>query len=103
MDAKVTAKVRLTTSIRQGSPCLQSEARLKHVPILHPKVGEENAIEGVRTEVEAVAAVLSGVKVVRSPDHRAVLSNNKKKRTEKNSQITATPTYTWYVVSVVPS
>ena len=60
----------------QEKDYLQTEARLKHVPILHPQVAEEDGIEGVRTEMGAVAAVHSRVKVVGSPDHRTVLSSD---------------------------
>ena len=65
---------------------LQPEASLKHVPILHPQVAEKDSIERVCTEVEAVAAVVLGVEVVGSPDHRAVLSSGENIK-EKTSHI----------------
>lgn len=64
---------RVLAPIPRSSYHLQPEARLKHVPILHPQVAEEDRVKGVRVEVEAVAAVISGIEVVRSPDHGAVL------------------------------
>lgn len=79
----------------QEKEYLQPEARLEHVPILHPQVAEEDSIEGVRTEVEAVAAILSGIEVVGSPDHRAVL-NSEKNIKERKSHIAVTPLMSSY-------
>lgn len=75
----------------QNKDYLQSEARLKHVPILHSQVAEEDGIKGVRTEVEAVAAVVLGVEVVGSPDHRAVLSSGKNIKERKVTYISQQP------------
>lgn len=91
----ITASKRRFDPIIQEKDYLQPEARLKHVPILHPQVAEEDRIEGVRAEMEAVAAVLSGVEVVGPPDHRAVLSSDKNIK-ERKSHVAATPSSSSY-------
>lgn len=53
--------------------CLKAKAGLKHVPVLHAKVGQEERVEGVRVEMGAVAEVRPGIEVVRSPDDHAIL------------------------------
>lgn len=52
---------------------VEAETGLKHVPILHPQVGEQERVEGVRVKVYPVAVRFPGIEIVRPPDNHAVL------------------------------